>query len=171
MYQHLVRTREGEPLNFAQVLDAQEEMELYYEEMEKRNDDPWYAAACEKEHWYHAACRIFEEQGIEVPQEVINIFAREMRKKKAKEEEAAALAEVQPAVDFLNSYFPDMFKACYDSPTPIEYGHAYIDFTNWSNRPYRDEVEPLFDIAREQDICLDDYLSITEFKKRETNNN
>lgn len=167
MYQHLVRNSEGEPLCFVDVLDAQEEMELHYEEMEKRNDDPWYAAACEKEHWYHVACELFAERGIKVPREVTEIFADEMRKKEREDKKNKAIAEVQPAVDFLNKHFPDMFVARYEYPTPIEYGHAYIDFVDWSKRPYRDEVEPLIKVAMEQNIYIEDYLSMSELRKRE----
>lgn len=167
MYQHLVRNSEGEPLGFVDVLDPMEQEELRLEEMEKRNDDPWYAAACEKEHWYHVACELFAERGIKVPQSVVDIFAEEMQKKQREDEEAKAIAEVQPAVDFLNKHFPNAFEARYEYPTPIEHGYAYIDFTDWSNRPYRDEVEPLIAVALESDIYIEDYLSMSELRKRE----
>lgn len=171
MYQHLVRNSDGEPLGFVEIMDAQEMEEMRIEEMEKRNDDPFYAAACEKEHWYNVACELFEERGIDVPLEVKEIFARELRAKQREDEKAQAIAEIQPAVDFLNEHFPNMFNAQYEYPTPIEYGYAYIGFTDWSNRPYRDEVEPLIAVALEKGIYIEDYLSMRELKKRDNKTN
>ena len=82
-------------------------------------------------------------------------------------EERKALDEVQPVVDFLNDYFPNVFEACYEWPTPEECGYAYVGFKDWSNRPYRDEVEPLIAVALEKDIYIEDYLSMSELRKRE----
>ena len=170
MYQQLVTNEYGEPMYIENVMDAQEEQEFYWEEMQMRADDPYYAQMREKEEWCAAARRAFEEQGIEVPQDMINILAREMRSKQKEIEENKALDEVQPVVDFLNGYFPNIFEACYEWPTPEEDGYAYIGFKDWSNRPYRDEVEPLIAVALEKDIHIQDYLSLRELKKRESNN-
>jgi len=168
MYQHLVTNECGEPMYIENVMDAQEELEAYYEEMQMRADDPYYAQMREAEEWYAKACRAFEEQGVEVPPSVIDALAREMRRKKMEVEEKKALDEVQPVVDFLNGYFPNVFEARYEWPTPEECGYAYIGFKDWSNRPYRDDVEPLIAVALEKDIYIEDYLSMRELKKRES---
>ena len=168
MYQHLVTNECGEPMYIENVMDAQEELEAYYEEMQMRADDPYYAQMREAEEWYAKACRAFEEQGVEVPPSVIDALAREMRRKKMEVEEQKALDEVRPVVDFLNGYFPNMFEARYEWPTPEECGYAYVDFKDWSNRPYRDEVEPLIAVALEKDIYIEDYLSMRKLKKRES---
>ena len=167
MYQQLVKNEYGEPMHVENVLDPYEEDEAYWEEMQHRADDPWYAAQCEKESWYNKACAIFAAEGIEVPEQVKQIFADELRKKRAKEEEERELAKAQPAVDFLNKYFPNTFKARYEYPTPEEIGYAYIDVVDWTKTPYRDEVEPLIDIALEQGIYIEDYLRLRELRQRE----
>ena len=167
MYQHLVTNEYGEPMYIENVMDAQEEMEAHFEEMQMRADDPYYAQMREQEEWCAKARAAFESQGIDVPQDMVNILAREMRRKQREIEMNKALDEVQPVVDFLNKYFPNVFEARYEWPTPEECGYAYVDFKNWSKRPYRDEVEPLIQIALEQDICIEDYLSMSELKKRE----
>ena len=167
MYQQLVRNEEGEPMYVENVMDAQEENEAYLEEMQMRADDPMYAAMREKEEWIARATRAFEDNGVEVPCWVKKAWVKEMRQKQMEIEERKALDEVQPVVDFLNDYFPNMFEARYEWPTPEECGYAYIDFVDWSNRPYRDEVEPLIAVALEKDIYIEDYLSMSELKKRE----
>lgn len=166
MYQHLVTNEYGEPMCIEYVMDAQEEQEAFFEEMQMRADDPYYAQMREAEEWYAKACRAFEEQGVKVPPSVIDTLAREMRRKKMEVEERKALDEVQPVVDFLNGYFPNMFEARYEWPTPVECGYAYVGFKDWSNRPYRDEVEPLIAVALKKDICIEDYLSMRELKER-----
>lgn len=168
MYQKLIRNEEGEPMYLESVLDPQEQEDAYWEEMQHRADDPWYAAQCEKEHWYYKACAIFEAEGIDVPEQVKQIFAEELRNKRAKEEEDAALAEAMPVVKLFNKFYPNLVYARYNPPTPEEYGYVEIDFNDWTNRPYRDEVEHIFELAYQQGICVDDYISLREFKERKT---
>jgi hypothetical protein len=139
--------------------------------MQMRADDPYYAQMREKEEWIARATRAFEDNGVEVPYWVKKAWVKEMRQKQMEIEEKKALGEVQPVVDFLNEHFPNMFEARYEWPTPEEYGYAYIDFKDYSNRPYRDEVEPLISPALEKGLSIEDYISLREFKKRETNNN
>lgn len=67
MYQHLVTNEYGEPMYVENVMDAQEENEAYWEEMQMRADDPMYAAMREKEEWIARATRAFEDNGVEVP--------------------------------------------------------------------------------------------------------
>lgn len=158
----------GEPIGTETVRTQYEEEIAYCEEMDRRAEDPFYAARIEEQEWYNKACAIFEENGIVVPDDVIAALSRELRKKEAEREEQKALAEVQPVVDFLNKYFPNKFYARYDPPTPDEYGYAYVDFNgNYSERPYRDEVEALIPIALEQDIYIEDYLSLRHLRKRD----
>lgn len=45
------------------------------------DEDPMYRNAQENEMWYQKALDAFEQQGIEVPQSVISILAKEMKKK------------------------------------------------------------------------------------------
>ena len=166
MYLNVVKNSEGEPVCVEYVRDAQEENEAYLEEMQMRADDPYYAQMREKEEWYYKALQCFEEKGIEVPPSVVQTLSRELRKKQIEIEEQKALDEVKPVVDFLNEHFPDMFEARYEWPTPEEYGYAYIDFKDYSNRPYRDEIEPLIEPAIEQDIHIQDYISLCDFRTR-----
>lgn len=166
MIQQLVRNEYGEPMYVESVMDAQEENEAYWEEMQHRADDPYYAQMCEKEEWYNKALACFEEKGITVPPSVVRTLSRELRKKQIEIEEQKALNKVKPVVDFLNEYFPNMFEARYDWPTPEEYGYAYIDFKDYSNRPYRDEIEPLIEPAWEKGLRIEDYISLRDFKKR-----
>ena len=166
MYQQLVRNEYGEPMYVENVMDAQEQEEAYWEEMQMRADDPYYAQMREKEEWYAKALQCFEEKGIEVPQSVVQTLARELRQKKMEIEEQKALDEVQPVVDFLNEHFPNMFEARYEWPTPEEYGYAYIDFKDYSNRPYRDEIESLIEPALEKGLSIEDYISLRDFKKK-----
>lgn len=169
MYQHLVRNEEGEPMYVENVMDAQEQNEAYWEEMEHCANDPHYAAHCEREHWFNKACAIFEAQGIKVPQQVVNIFAEELRKKREKEEEDAELAKAMPAVELFNKFYPNMLYAHYFPPTPWEWGGVEVEFNDWSNRPYRDEVEHIFELAYQKGIDVDDYISLRSFKERKTN--
>ena len=170
MYQQLVRNEYGEPMYVENVMDAQEENEAYLEEMQMRADDPYYAEMREKEEWYNKALQCFEEKGITVPPSVVKTLSRELRKKQMEIEEKKALDEVKPVVDFLNEHFPNMFEARYEWPTPEDCGYAYIDFKDYSNRPYRDEVEPLISPAWEKGLSIEDYISLREFKKKEKNN-
>lgn len=166
MYQNLVRNECGELMYFENVLDPQEQEEAYWEDMQHRADDPWYAEQCENESWYNKACAIFEEEGIEVPEQVKQIFADELRKKREKEEENAALAEAMPTVELFNKFYPNLLYARYNPPTPAEIGYVEADFNDWSNRPYRDEVEHIFALAEEQGICVEDYISRRDFRER-----
>lgn len=166
MYQNLVRNEYGEPMYLENVLDPQEQEETYWEEMQHRADDPWYAEQCEKEHWYYKACAIFEAEGIDVPEQVKQILAEELRKKRAKEEEDAALAEAMPTVALFNKFFPNLLYARYCPPTPAEIGYVEVNFNDWSHRPYRDEVENIFKLAIEQGINAEGYISLREFKER-----
>lgn len=167
MYQHLVRNADGEPMYVENIRDPYEEEEAYCEEMDLCASDPYYAQMRENEIWYNRACQIFEDQGLDVPRSVITTLSEKLRKKQMEIIETEALREAQPAVDFLNKYFPNMFYARYEYPTPEENGYVYIDFCDWENRPYRDEVEPLLSLAAEQNICIEDFLSLRDLKKRD----
>ncbi len=167
MYQQVVKNEYGEPMYIENVRDQFEEEEALCDEMQMCAEDPYYAQVREKEMWCAKARAAFEEQGIEVPYDMVRILSREMRNAQQEAERQKALDEVQPVVDFLNEHFPNMFVGRYDYPTPQEYGYAYVDFKDWSHRPYRDEVEPLIQIALDKDIYIEDYISLREFKKRE----
>lgn len=166
MYQQVVKNQDGEPLYVEEVRSPYEEEIAYCEEMDERAHDPLYAASIEDEKWYNLACSIFEERGIQVPESVIQALKRELRKKKEDREMKAAMAKAQPAVDFLNKYFPGVFETRYSPPDPDEIGYAYISYTDWSKRPFRDEVRPIIDLALQQDIFIEDYLDIRELKRR-----
>lgn len=161
----------GEPIGTETVRTQYEEEIAYCEEMDRRAEDPFYAARIEEQEWYNTACSIFKERGIEVPDDVVRALSRELRKKEAEREEQKALEAAMPAVNLFNKFYPNLVYARYNPPTPAEYGYVEIDFNDWSNRPYRDEVEHIFELAYQQDIDVDDYISLRDFKERKTNSN
>lgn len=137
MYQQLVTNENGEPMYIENVLDAQEEQEMYFEEMQMRADDPMYAAMKEKEEWIAKATEVFEEHGIEVPYYVKEAWVKEMRNLERKNQEEKALIKVKPLLDFLNQQMPgSKWYANYYSETPDEIAHIEIDYTN---APYKEE--------------------------------
>lgn len=164
MYQNLVTNECGEPMYYENVLDANEENEMYWEEMERRNDDPWYAASCEAESWYHRACDIFAENGVSVPDEVTHIFAKQLRKAQREKEERDALKEAQPALDFLNAHFPNTFEARYEPPTPIEDGYVEFLIKRGAMPPTKRDVADLEREAHELGIYIEDYVSYYDLR-------
>lgn len=164
MYQDLVTNEYGEPMYYENVLDTNEENERYWEEMERRNDDPMYAASQEVDAWYHRACDIFAENGVSVPDEVAHIFATQLRKAQREKEKRDALAEAQPALDFLNSHFPNTFEACYEPPTPIEYGYVEFLIKDGAMPPTKKEVADLEREAHELGIYIDEYVSYHDLR-------
>lgn len=169
MYQHLVTNECGEPMYVKNVPDAQEEQEMYWEEMQHRSEDPLYAESCERNMWFHRACDIFAENGVEVPDYVISAFAKELRIKQREDEANKAIEEAKPSLDFLNKHFPNMFKTYYEYPTPDTYGYAYIEYVGKiEDAPYRDEIESVINLALEQNIYIEDFLCCWDcFKKRD----
>ena len=158
MNRQVVYNEYGEPIFVDNVRDMYEEEEAWCEEMQMRSEDPIYAMQQEQEAWYRKACLCFEEQGIDVPDDVRRRLAEEMRKKKEKLEEEQKLAEAQPAVDFINSKLPNCgCYARYNYPTPAEFGYVEIDF---ENPPYKDEIEAITEEALKQDIYLDDFYGL-----------
>jgi len=168
MIQQVVRNSEGEPMGIEYVRDQYEEEEAYCEEMQMRAEDPMYAASQERAEWYAKALACFEEQGIEVPNSVVEILSNEMRKKAAKEEEERQVAEVQPIVDFLNEHLPqcewyaNYYPESYDEVAHVEIG--------CKNRPYTWELAEVIDMANAEgfyekhDVCLDDYVGESDCK-------
>lgn len=158
MYQ-TVYNEYGEPMGTEYVREPWEEEIAYYEEMDRRAEDPIYAASVENQRWYNAACAAFEDRGIEVPEDVIAALAREMRLKKRREDEARALNEVQPLVDLLNEIAPECeAKAYYYPETPIEIATTEIHFLG--KNPSDEDIDKVKKacIERGLDICVDDYV-------------
>lgn len=162
MYQNLVRNEDGEPMYVENVLDPQEQEEAYWEEMQHRADDPFYAEQCENESWYNRACAIFEAEGIEVPEQVKRIFADESRKKRDKMEEEKALKEVQPVLDYLKEHLPccgwyvNFFHEGYDEIAHVEFG--------CEKRPYIWELKDVIEQSHNDgffnkyELYIEDYV-------------
>lgn len=149
----------GEPMGTEYVREAWEEEIAYYEEMDRRAEDPIYAASVENQMWYNAACAAFEDRGIEVPEDVIAALAREMRLKKRREDEKKALDDVQPLVDLLNELVPNCnAKAYYYPETPIEIATTEIHFLGYY--PSDEDIDKVKEAVAERglDICVDDYV-------------
>ena len=164
MIQQLVKNEYGEPMYVENVRDQYEEEIAYCEEMQMRADDPYYAARQEEKEWYDAACAVFEERGITVPEEVIDILSRELRAKEAERQEEAAINEVKPIVDYLNEKLPGCGAYPYYSPeTPSEVAYVEVYF---ENKPYRWEVESLLQDAMEKGLFIEDYVSLRYLKTK-----
>ena len=148
MYQQVVRNEEGEPMYIENVMDAQEENEAYWEEMQMRADDPMYAAMREKEEWIARATRAFEDNGVEVPYYVKKAWVEEMRQLQWKNEEEKVMIKVRPLVDFLNQMMPDSkWYANYYNETPDEIAHVEVDYTN---APYKEDYLHAIDVWHEK---------------------
>ena len=173
MYQRLVVNEYGEPMYVENVMDAQEEQEFYFEEMQMRAEDPMYAAMKEKEEWIARATAAFEEQGIEVPYYVKEAWVKETRSLQRKNEEEKAMSEVRPILDFFNRMMPDAkWYANYYGATPDEVAHIEMDYTY---APYKEDYLHAIDMwdethKNEDAPCPEDFLvcSTRYMKERET---
>lgn len=153
----------GEPIGTEYVPTQYEEEIAYFEEMDRRAEDPFYAASKELEAWHAAACRAFDAQGIHVPYDVEMALAREMKKKSLKIKEAKALAEAKPVVDFLNKIFPDGDAyANYYPETADEWGYVEIDFHG--KTPTKEEMKGAIALGYERDLYVEDYIYWGMFK-------
>ena len=148
MYQQMVCNEYGEPMYVENVMDAQEEQEFYFEEMQMRADDPMYAAMKEKEEWIARATAAFEEQGIDVPYYVKEAWVNEMRKLQRKNEEEKVMVKVRPLLNFLNRMMPDAeWYANYYNETPDEMAHVEVDYTH---APYKEDYLHALDVWHEK---------------------
>lgn len=148
MYQHLVTNEYGEPMCIENVMDAQEENEAYWEEMQMRADDPMYAAMREKEEWIARATRAFEDNGVEVPYYVKKAWVKEMRQLQWKNEEEKVMSKVRPLVNFLNRMMPNAeWYANYYDETPDEIAHVEVDYTY---APYKEDYLHAIDVWHEK---------------------
>ena len=77
---------DGEPLGYEYERDPYEEEIAHWEEMDRRANDPHYAASQENKEWLRRAYAAFENQGIEVPHDVVQRLAGEMKKSETKKE-------------------------------------------------------------------------------------
>ena len=160
MYQHLVTNEYGEPMYVENVMDAQEEQEFYFEEMQMRADDPYYAQMREKEEWIARSTAAFEEQGIEVPYYVKEAWVKEMRQLQWKNEEEKVMSKVRPLVDFLNRMMPDAeWYANYYGETPAEEAHVEVDYTY---SPYKEDYLHAIDVWHEKYKDNDDMWYIPD---------
>ena len=160
MYQQMVYNEYGEPMYVENVMDAQEEYDAYCEEMQMRADDPYYASCRENEEWYEKAKRCFENQGIEVPESVIQILQEELRRKASMEKEKKIMSKVRPFVDFLNRMMPDAkWRANYYGETPDEVAHVEVDYTH---APYKEDYLHALDVWHEKYKDNDDMLYIPD---------
>lgn len=176
MYQQLVRNEYGEPMYVENVMDAQEEQEFYFEEMQMRADDPMYAAMKEKEEWIARATAAFEEQGIEVPYYVKEAWVKEMRQLQWKNEEEKVMLKVRPLVNFLNQMMPNAeWYANYYGETPAEEAHVEVDYTH---APYKEDYLHAIDVWHEKYKDDDDMRYVpddsivcsTRYMKQKENN-
>ena len=148
MYHHLVRNEEGEPMYVENVMDAQEENEAYWEEMQMRADDHMYAAMREKEEWISRATRAFEENGVKVPYWVKEAWVNEMRQLQWKNEKEKVMSKVRPLVNFLNRMMPNAeWYANYYNETPDEIAHVEVDYTH---APYEEDYLHAIDVWHEK---------------------
>ena len=148
MYQQLVRNEYGEPMYVENVMDAQEQEEAYWEEMQMRADDPMYAAMREKEEWIARATRAFEDNGVEVPYYVKEAWVKEMRNLQRKNEEEKVMLKVRPLVNFLNRMMPNAkWYANYYNETLDEVAHVEVDYTH---APYKEDYLHAIDVWHEK---------------------
>lgn len=145
--EQMIYNEYGEPIGTEYVREPWEEEEAEWEENMRRAEDPFYAAAQEDEMWLAKAHAAFEEQGIDVPSDVEEILAKEMRKKARKREEEEQLAKAQPFVDLLNSMIDGCGAyAVYQPETPIEVAYTYIGFNN-HKVVTKDSLNAVYDAA------------------------
>ena len=130
------------------VMDAQEENEAYWEEMQMRADDPYYAQMREKEEWIARATRAFEDNGEEVHYWVKKAWVNEMRQLQWKNEEEKVMSKVRPLVNFLNRMMPNAeWYANYYNETPDEVAHVEVDYTH---APYKEDYLHAIDVWHEK---------------------
>lgn len=163
MYQQLVRNEEGEPMYIENVMDAQDKEEAYWDEMQMRADDPYYAEMQEKKEWYNKAVQCFEEKGIKVPQSVVQTLANELRNKRDEIEKRKALDDVQPVLDYLCENLPHCkWYANFYPESFDDIAHIEIDC---ENRPYVWELEDVIEESynnvfyEKHNLCIEDYVS------------
>ena len=160
MYQQLVRNEYGEPMYVENVMDAQEENEAYWEEMQMRADDPYYAKMREKEEWIARATKAFEDNGVEVPYYVKKAWVKEMRNLQRKNEEEKVMLKVRPFVDFLNRMMPNAeWYANYYDETPDEVAHVEVDYTY---APYKEDYLHAIDVWHEKYKDNDDMWCVPD---------
>lgn len=153
-----IRNSEGEPIGTEYVRDPYEQEIADCEEMDFLANNPIEAARVENQRWYKKAIDAFEQQGVKVPNEVIEILARELRIKQLEAEKEEALQEMQPTVDFLTN-LGYRVETYYDYPTPIEYGHAYMEVYDKDGKEItRKQREELRELALKQDLGIEDYV-------------
>lgn len=160
MYQQMVCNEYGEPMYVENVMDAQEEQEFYWEEMQMRADDPYYAQMREEEEWIARATSVFEDYGLEVPYYVKKAWVKEMRNLQRKNEEEKVMSKVRPFVDFLNRMMPNAkWYANYYGETPDECAHVEVDYTH---APYKEDYLHALDVWREKYKDNDDMLYVPD---------
>lgn len=153
----VIYNEEGEAIGMEYVRDAYEQEIAYCEEMDRRAEDPLYAASVENQRWYNIACSIFEERGIEVPYVVKDALAKELRAKQRKIEEEKSKLEAQPAVDWLNKRFPNCHAfSRYVPESYDEIAYTEIDFDG--QLPPKEEMYAAIDEASNDGICLEDFI-------------
>jgi len=157
MIQQVVRNEYGEPMYVENVRDQYEEEEAWCEEMQMRADDPYYAAQQENAYWYEQALACFEEKGIKVPPSVVRSLQIELRNKQRKIEEEKAMKEVEPVINYLKTHLPkcgwyaNYYSETYDECAHVEVGCQY--------RPYTWELAEVIEKSRNEDFCVEDYVS------------
>lgn len=145
--EQMIYNEYGEPIGTEYVREPWEEEEAEWEENMRRAEDPFYAAAQEDEAWLARAHAAFEMQGIDVPRDVEERLAQEMRKKARKRDEERQLAEAQPFVDLLNSMIKDCGAyAVYQPETIDEIAYTEIHFKNYK-AVTKDALEAVYDAA------------------------
>lgn len=154
----VVRNSEGEPIGTEYVRDPYEQEIADCEEMDFLAENPMEAVRRENEMWYERALAAFEQQGVEVPDKVVDILAKELRLKKLDADREEALLEMQPTVDFLTN-LGYRVETYYDYPTPIEYGYAYMEVYDKNGKSLtREQREELRRLAYEQGLEIRDYV-------------
>lgn len=153
-----IRNSEGEPIGTEYVNSPYEQEIADCEEMDFLAENPMEAVRRENETWYEKAIAAFEQQGVKVPNEVVEILARELRTKQLEADAEEALLEMQPAVDFLTN-LGYRVETYYDYPTPIEYGGAYMEVYDKDGKEItREKREELRELARKQGLGIEDYV-------------
>lgn len=153
-----IRNSEGEPIGTEYVRDLYEQEIADCEEMDFLANNPIEAARIENQRWYDKALAAFEQQGVEVPYEVVSILSRELYKKQLEADREEALLEMQPTVHFLTN-LGYRVETYYDYPTPIEYGYAYMEVYDKNGKSLtREQREELRRLAYEQGLEIRDYV-------------
>ena len=156
--EQVIRNEWGEPIGTEYIPSAYEQEIAYCEEMDRRAEDPLYAAQVEEQRWYDEACAAFEERGIKVPDDVINALSRELQKNARERAKQAAYAEMQPYVDWLKA---NGYKAVpyYEPETPWECEYKYVEVSHKDGtRLSRKELDSLIDKFNKDPKCKDYYF-------------